>query len=658
MTHGWTPAGIAALTTAQALRSPLDIFVSTVETATDEAIAGHPRALLHLARALEPGQRLSRRGGALDRLAAMLDPEDPIQLEVSAEHAIDLARTGDLDAPEQIARDILTRATADDRIARARASEALGRVLAWRGDEASARSAARVLSEAAEQYAALDCVEWQAFAIFWRGNSVYYQRGDLEHGEAEMREALALLPPHSPRRGVVLTFLAEIRTMQGDWSEADVALDEALALADEYDDAAARAYSLWQRARIASLTGDADATERYFRETEQHRADWFDITSGSTYLADAAETLDRVGRHEAADGYLQRALELDPTDEFVMQAQAALLARRGDPVAALAALRALTQAPWLEGRLAWRRTLLTAYACLRAGNADAAMLAARALEQAGGLGDPHLAAVGEPELTRILAPLAASAGSLAAQRLLAPHGEPIVRVMGEVSIRRNGDLVPLPTGVPGALVRLLSVRPAGLDVEEVIEILWPELDAPNGRRRIRGALARLRARSGDIVVRDESRLRLTSGWVDAQAFREAADRALAARGRDRAALAVAALALWGGEVLPGDPYESWAAGPREQLRRRRVDLLDLVAADAAERESFEEARYALEQAIEVDPYDDTRYVQVARHLLRLGRRVPAGRTLQRACTVLAELGLEPTPAVRRAMSDVAAYPDR
>jgi DNA-binding SARP family transcriptional activator len=153
------------------------------------------------------------------------------------------------------------------------------------------------------------------------------------------------------------------------------------------------------------------------------------------------------------------------------------------------------------------------------------------------------------------------------------------------------------------------------------------------------------------VVRHGTRLLLAPAWVDATAFRTAADRALSSGGGDGGALAVAALALWTGDLLPSDPYESWATGPREQLRRRRLDLLDLVAAQAAERGSYDEARQALEQAIEADPFDDTRYVLAARHLMTSGRREPARRMLARAVAAMGELGLEPPADLRQAIRE-------
>jgi DNA-binding SARP family transcriptional activator len=640
---GWTLARVADLSPAQAEAVPLPVLAEVVEVASDDELAGHPYALLHLARALEPGQRLSRRTSALARLAALHPSEvDALGRERLAEQAVDIARSGDLDPAEELARRVLGPASSEEVIGRARAGEALGRVLAWRGDEMSARAAERILGEVCESYRQLGTCEWYAHAVFWRGNAVRYQHGDLAGAEADMVSALGSLDAHSPRRGVILTFYADLLTMHGRWDEVRTALAEATELAHEHGDALTSAYISWAKARMASLRADASGTERALRETERHIADWFDISTGSTFLADAAELLDRVGMHDSAEEYLRRAQARDPDDEFVLQAEAALLARRGDPGHALEALRALTHAPWLEVRLTWRRTLLTAYASLRAHRDGAASLAARALEQAEALCDARIALVGEPEIAAAMVPLAAQAGSRVALELLAPGNGLVVRVLGRVTVIRGGETIELPIGKPGVMVRMLSLAPAGLEVDEVVEQLWPEQDPKTGRRRLRDTLSRLRSRCGDVVVREGTRLRLASGWVDAVAFRQAADRALAGHGREQAALAVAALGLWGGDPLPSDPYEAWALGPREQLLRRRLELLDVLAADAAARGSLDEARLTLEQAIEADPYDETRYVLAAAHLQALGRREPARRMLDRAAAVLSELGLDPT----------------
>ena len=652
-----TLPAISALSAADALALPLNDVAAAVEPAADTELRAAPYALLHLARLLEPGLRLVRRTAALDRLERLRSTlDDPIGRELRAERAIDDARNSDLDPSERAARDVLASAGPDEQVGRARASEALGRVLAWRGDEMSARAAERVLTETAQAYAELGCRLWHGHVVFWRGNAVRYQHGDLVGAEADMRESLQILDPHSPRRGVILSFLADLLTMRGDWEGADAAFAEAAALAVEHDDEATSGYVAWGRARVASMCGDAEATERALQEAELHPGDWLASATGTTYLADAAEQLDRVGCREAADAYLQRAMARDAGDEFVLQARAALLARRGDPVAALTALRELTHAPWLEVRLTWRRSLLSAYAMLRAGHDGVGSMTSRALDQAAALGDPRIALIGEADIAQALLPLAAQSGSTFAEQLLSPPDGFVIRTLGQFSVRRGEADVALPAGRGAAIVRLLTLHPAGLDADEVIEVFWPDEDPESGRRRLRSALSRLRGRAGGLVVRAGARLRLAPAWIDATAFRASADRALTARGRDAESLAIAALALWTGDLLPTDPYESWAVAPREQLRRRRLDLLDLIAAAALARGSLNEARLAAEQAIEADPYDESRYLLAAQALVALGRREPARRLLDRAVARLRELGLDPTPELRRALAELASSP--
>jgi DNA-binding SARP family transcriptional activator len=640
----WSVARLAHLSPAQAESVSWRELSDVADTATDTEISAHPQLLLHLARACEAGQRLTQRSAALDRLET-LSLDRGLARQVAAERAIDAARTADLDEAEIAARAVLGATGEDDTVATARALEALGRVLAWRGDLMSAATADQVLTEVAKRYEDLGTVEWWGHVTFWHGNCVYYQRGDLERAEVYLRRGLEILPPDSPRRGTTLTFLADLLTMTGRWEEVEEVLADATRLATRHGDEVTQAYVAWSHAKVASLQGDASGTVRALIEAERHTADWFAISTGATFLAEAAELLDRVGEHAAADDYLERAQARDPHDEFVLQAAAALCARRGDPERALDQLRALTRAPWLEVRLTWRRTLLAAWATMRARRDGAASLAARALEEAAAMGSARIALIGEPAIAAALLPLAVTAGSTHAADLLAPAPTLLVRVLGEVSVRRAGEVVTLPSGQPGRVLRLLALHPEGLDVEQLVELLWPESDPDVVRRRLRDATSRLRSRSGELVVRDGTRLSLAPAWVDAAAVRAAAARALASR-RDDAELAVSALALWTGDLLPTDPYESWASGPREQLRRRRLELLDVVAAEAARRGSLDEARATLEIAIEADPYDDTRYLTVARHLLSLGRRSAARRMLDRAAAVLEELGLGPTAELR------------
>ncbi|HTU30374.1 MAG TPA: BTAD domain-containing putative transcriptional regulator [Solirubrobacteraceae bacterium] len=597
-------------------------------SATQLAAIVDPAALLDHAWALEPEMRLSERRDALARLQELLDDGEPPpapsgrtwRLELLAEQAIDASAALQLDVADDLAARVLAEADPSQETAIVRALLARARAVAWRGTDATTRQADRIFVEVAERLRAMGHSEWLGFALFWRGNTIYLENGDLRRAEELMGEALTVLGADSPRRSTVLVFHADALSALGELDAAERALDEAQAIADRDDDAKSVAYAAWGRAALASLRGDALATERLLREVERDARDWFEGGTGATFLADAAEMLDRLGLSTEAGSYLARALDRAPENEFVRQARATLLARSGDPMQALDALQELTRGDWLQKRLIWRHTALTAWATFRAGRDGSGWLAARALEQAHANGGPAVAPTGEPQLIAALAPLAEDAGSRLARELLLDGRELLVRLFGTPRVTRaDGSVVELPAGKPGELVRMLALHNQGLPVEVVLERFFPEVPPTASRQRLRQVLTRLRAAAGEIVVRSDDTLRLVPAWVDVREFHIAADRGRPTRGSSSVQYAYAALALHSGPLLPADPYAEWAQEARDQAEYRHLALLDLVAADAAARGSHQEALTALEAAREEDPFDPDRNSEIARQLRALGR---------------------------------------
>lgn len=585
--------------------------------------------LLEQAWALEPALRLTERAALLDRLQDMVDTGSagPAPAgrhwghELTAERAIDAARGNRLTEAFTLADEIDDDVSA---IASARAADARGRALAWTGTDAATRRADRVLRDAAERYRQLGALQWAGYVSFWRGNAVCFQNGDLDRADQLMREALELLGTDSPWYATVLTFHADVLMSRGDWVETERSLTLAAELAERDDDDKTRCYVAWSRARVASVRGDAMSTERHVREAERGRGDWFEMNTGVTFLADAAEMLDRAGLPDQATVYLNRALGRDSQDEFVRQARAALLARRGEPRAAIEALHELARGDWLEKRLLWRHSLLVAWATFRAGREDAGPLAVRAFEQAAASGGAGIALTGEPDIATALLPLAEAAGSDHARRLMLGDRRFVVRLFGRTRIARaDGTTVDMPAGRPAELVRLLAVNPHGVSVEQVAEWFFPDVPLTAARHRLRQVLTRLRANAGDLVTRDEDRLLLHPAWVDVREYLAAADRVGSATHAQAPQRAYAALALWTGEPLPADTYAPWAHTTLEQLNVQHLSLLDLITADAADHGSHQEAATALTAALVQAPHERERYYELAEHLGQLGRHAAA-----------------------------------
>ncbi len=325
-------------------------------------------------------------------------------------------------------------------------------------------------------------------------------------------------------------------------------------------------------------------------------------------------------------------------------AEGALLARHGDPVRAEEVLLA---APGhrLDLREYWRVTLLRAYAAFRRGDQNAGALAARAFEEAAGLGLAHLPLTREGAVTEELLGLAVETGQPAALALEATALPVSLSVLGRFALTRGGRAVPITAGQSVQLLKLVAVSGGRIPVDIAIEALWPDADRDAGRNRLRTVLNRQRAEAGEVIVRAGELLTLsTEIRVDLAQFEAEARRALAL-GRTEPTLAVAvarsAIARYRGDVLPDDPYEEWAEQPRERARRMMLQLLDLCADAAAERGDLDETRRVIELAIDLAPYDDDRYLRAATALLEQGRRGAALTVLRRARVALAELGLQP-----------------
>ena len=591
----------------------------------DLAAIGDPASLLERAWALEPWGRYTERTATLDALTLLLQGGNVTpapagrawDLELLAERAIDLGRMREIEEALALGAEVARSAAPECEIALARAMLADGQALAWVGTDEATRQSHQAFSEAAERFAALGQRDWHGSALLRRGYSACYQYGDLLGAERLIREALDTYPPESMRVGGALGSFADVLIELGKFDEAGTVIDRALALAERDGAGKTQMDLTWSRAHVAAGRGDARATERLLREVERGAAgmDWFSTHIGLSYLLDAAELLDRVGVSDQAQRYYELGRDRGGMDnEEVMQTTAVLRARSGDPGLALAELQLLARGDWLEKRVIWRHTLLTAWATFRAGRDGAGSLAALAFEQAAACGGVQVAMAGEPGIAAALAPLAERAGSPVARELLLDGRALIVRLFGTPTlVAGDGSTIRLPPGMPGELVRMLALHEHGLAVDVVLETFFPDASTTAARQRLRQVLVRLRTAAGDLVVRDGATLRLVPAWVDVREFLATGNRVRGAGGTLAVRLAYAALALHSGPLLPSDPYAGWAETVREQVSYRHLALLDLVTADATARGSHQEALTALEAALEEDPGAPERRAALMQH---------------------------------------------
>ena len=215
-----------------------------------------------------------------------------------------------------------------------------------------------------------------------------------------------------------------------------------------------------------------------------------------------------------------------------------------------------------------------------------------------------------------------------------------------------------------ALVKLLALAPGHhLHRERAMDLLWPSLGRKAAANNLSQALHAARhalgpdaagAASGFVASQDEQLVLCPGGelWLDVEAFEEAA--ATARRSREPAAYR-AALNLYGGELLPGDPYEQWAEERREGLRQLFLALLVELASLHEERGEYGLAVEVLRRAVTEEPTMEEAHAGLMRQYALSGRRGEALGQYELLEKILSrELAAEPSVAGRRLYEEIAS----
>jgi DNA-binding SARP family transcriptional activator len=205
------------------------------------------------------------------------------------------------------------------------------------------------------------------------------------------------------------------------------------------------------------------------------------------------------------------------------------------------------------------------------------------------------------------------------------------------------------------LVKVLALQHSQqLHREQLIDLLWPDEDLESAARNLhkvihlaRHALEpRLRsgAESRFILTHEKQVLLRAPGtmWIDAIEFERLATQALRASDPARHE---AALALYADDLLIEDPYDDWAARPRERLRGLWRELLVNQAALLEGRGQYKEASACLARALEREPADEECHRGLMRLYALAGSRTAALEQYRLCREALArELGVEPEPS--------------
>ncbi len=260
----------------------------------------------------------------------------------------------------------------------------------------------------------------------------------------------------------------------------------------------------------------------------------------------------------------------------------------------------------------------------------------------------------------------ANAGKTTVLSGLAPTPTPPalrVRTLGGFTVwRGDRELAPgcWSRRTVAALFKCLLTAPAQrLAREQAADLLWPDADRDQSGVNLRAAIHRLRAvldepGAATSYLRSERSILILDphpgspaqqdqdqDWLDADAFARAARLALA--GGD-IAVGQAALDLYGGEYLPDDPYEDWAAARREELRQQYHALLLRLARLSADAGDSAGAVWRLRLLLAADPCHEPATRLLMRLLAANGDRAEALRAYEVLVRALRDdLDVVPTP---------------
>ena len=202
-----------------------------------------------------------------------------------------------------------------------------------------------------------------------------------------------------------------------------------------------------------------------------------------------------------------------------------------------------------------------------------------------------------------------------------------IRLLGGFGVTVDSRPIPpdaWPQRRAADLVKLLALaRGHRMARDEVLEALWPQLAADAAASNLHKAASNARRALGDrgaVVLR--------GGMVElGPAAEVTTDVERFERGDDSA---------YGGELLPNDPYEQWALGPRSRLHERRLALM--------------RSEGSWEDVLREDPADEEAHRALMRLHVTSGDRSAAARQFRLLCNELARLGAVPseeTLALRR-----------
>jgi len=211
---------------------------------------------------------------------------------------------------------------------------------------------------------------------------------------------------------------------------------------------------------------------------------------------------------------------------------------------------------------------------------------------------------------------------------------------------------------PATLIKLLALAPGHrLRREQVMDVLWPELDpsaaAANLRKALHSARRAIAPGDGtDLIVSVGELLCLPSDGLSVDVDDYWTLAATARRTQDADAY-VSAIELYQNGLLAEDRYEDWAVAPRDELRGDWIVLTAKFAGLLEARGELNEAVRIVQRLVAAEPLREENHAWLMRLHSLAGRRDEARRQYDRLRQLLeTEVGVEPSAQTQRLFEEI------
>ncbi|HWC11838.1 MAG TPA: BTAD domain-containing putative transcriptional regulator [Acidimicrobiales bacterium] len=246
-----------------------------------------------------------------------------------------------------------------------------------------------------------------------------------------------------------------------------------------------------------------------------------------------------------------------------------------------------------------------------------------------------------------------------------------LRILGPLDVTDGERFADLRRPKPRAVLAVLLLHPNQVvPADRLVDAVWGDRPPPSATNTLQGYVSYLRqaiadlgkGQEGDPAIRTQApgyTLVVDPDRIDAQRFERLLSdgrRAMATGDHGRAAASLReALSLWRGPALA-----DLAAEPFASLEAARLEELRLAALEEQADAELALGRHGeligrLQAMVEENPLRERLWAQLMLALYRCGRQAEALRAYQAARRILGEeLGIEPSPALRRLEADVLA----